>query len=86
MFRREGISNASKTGNIGNSCVKVCPICGKVSDNYCVSAENLKFLVSLAYEKKINAAVSMARILWENVPQLRLPADSIEIVDELSRT
>ena len=65
--------------------MRVCPICGKESDNYSVDVENLRFLTNLADEKKINAVVSMARTVWENIPQLRLPADSREVVEELTR-
>jgi len=37
-------------------------------------------------KNEINAALTMSRIIWENVPQLRLSADSKVIIDELSKT
>ena len=66
--------------------IEICPICGKESEKYLIETENLQFLINRANEKKINSAVSMARILWETIPQLRLPADSMDVVNELSRT
>ena len=65
---------------------ELCPICGSKSNNFLIDSENLNFLNNLASEKKINVAISMARIMWENTPQLRLTADSRAVVDELART
>ena len=65
---------------------ELCPICGSESSNFVIDCENLNFLNNLASEKKINVAISMARIMWENIPQLRLTADSRAVVDELART
>ena len=65
---------------------ELCPICGSKSNNFLIDSENLNFLNNLASEKKINVAISMARIMWENIPQLRLTADSRAVVDELART
>ncbi|MGA9388716.1 MAG: hypothetical protein WBV70_07830 [Candidatus Bathyarchaeia archaeon] len=63
-----------------------CPICGGVSDTFLIDRPNLSFLVDLANEDKINAVISMTKIIWDNVPQLRLTADSKLIIDELSKT
>jgi len=65
---------------------ELCPICGNKSNNFLIENENVNFLRILANEKKINIAISMVRIIWENIPQSRLTADSREIVDELSKT
>jgi len=65
---------------------EICPICGSESDSFLIDTENLSFLRDLANQRKINAAISMTRILWGNIPQLRLTADSRAVVDELSRT
>jgi len=65
---------------------ELCPICGSKSNSFLIDSDNLDFLSNLASQKKINAAISMARMVWEDIPQLRLTADSRAIVDELSRT
>lgn len=66
--------------------MQLCPICGSKSDSFLVDSENLNFLSKLAGQNSINVAISMARIVWENIPQLRLTADSRAIVNELSKT
>ena len=63
-----------------------CPICCSESHLFCISETNLTFLCHLKDEKKIDAFISMARIVWESIPQLRLTADSRAVVDELART
>lgn len=63
-----------------------CPICRSESNLFCISETNLSFLCRLKDEKEIDAVISMARIVWENIPQLRLTADSRAVVDELART
>jgi len=65
---------------------EICPICGSKSDSFLIDSENLHFLRKLADEKKINVAISMTRLMWRNIPKLRLTADSRAVVDELSRT
>lgn len=62
-----------------------CPICGTVSDAFLIDGPNLSFLVDLANDGRINAVISMAKIVWDNVPQLRLTADSRLVIDELSK-
>jgi gas vesicle protein len=66
--------------------MQLCPICGSKSNNFLIDSENLDFLSKLAAQRSINAAISMARIVWENIPQLRLTADSRAVVNELSKT
>jgi len=63
-----------------------CPICRSESNLFCISETNLSFLCRLKDEKEIDAVISMARIVWENIPQLRLTADSRAVVDELAKT
>jgi gas vesicle protein len=60
-----------------------CPICGNKSDNFSIDNDNLLFLNSLANEKKINAAISMTRTVWESAQQSARPK---MIADELSQT
>lgn len=62
-----------------------CPVCGSNSNSFLLSNENVEFLRILANEKTIDTAVSMIRMIWENIPQTRLKADSREIADEFSK-
>lgn len=66
--------------------MQLCPICGSESNNFLIDGENLDFLSKLASQKSVNEAISMARMVWENIPQLRLTADSRAVVNELSKT
>ena len=61
-----------------------CPVCGGKPIEYRVDSLNLRFLNHRVRDKKINAAISLARIVWSNIPQLRLTADSKAIVEGLS--
>ena len=61
-----------------------CPICGGKPSRYSVDNINLGFLNDRVRDKKINAAISLARIVWSNIPQLRLTADSKAIVEGIS--
>ena len=63
-----------------------CPICGSKSGVFLIDEANLSFLADLANENKINAAISMTKIIWSNVPQLGLTVDSRTIINELSKT
>ena len=63
-----------------------CPICGSSFFEPNIDTTNLNFLQARAQEGKINASISLARIVWENIPEMRLASDSREIVDELSKT
>jgi hypothetical protein len=60
-----------------------CPICGSNIHECLVDNVNLSFLEDRAKDGKINAAISLARIVWNNIPELRLTADSKAIVEEL---
>jgi DNA-binding ferritin-like protein len=61
-----------------------CPIWGSKPDKYIIDNINLQFLNERWKDNKINAAISLARIVWSNIPQLRLTADSKAIVEGLS--
>ena len=63
-----------------------CPICGSKPSKYTIDNINLRFLANRVKDKKINAAISLARLVWINIPQLRLTADSKAIIDGLSKT
>jgi len=61
-----------------------CPICGGNIYECAVDNINLEFLDERVEDDKINAAISLARIVWNNIPELRLTADSKAIVEGLS--
>lgn len=63
-----------------------CPICGSGFFEVKVDSTNLNFLKARANEGRINASISLARIVWENVPAMRLTSDSREVIEELSKT
>jgi hypothetical protein len=60
-----------------------CPICGNIIHECSVDNINLSFLEERVKDGKINAAISLARIVWNNIPELRLTADSKAIVEGL---
>jgi hypothetical protein len=60
-----------------------CPICGNNIHGCSVDNINLSFLEERAKDGKINATISLARIVWSNIPELRLTADSKAIVEGL---
>jgi len=60
-----------------------CPICGNTIRECLVDSVNLSFLEERAKDGKINAAISLARIVWNNIPELRLTADSKAIIEGL---
>ncbi|MGB9693931.1 MAG: hypothetical protein ACPLYF_03720, partial [Fervidobacterium sp.] len=60
-----------------------CPICGNNVRECLVDNINLSFLEERVKDGKINAAISLARIVWNNIPELRLTADSKAIVEGL---
>jgi hypothetical protein len=60
-----------------------CPICGNIIHECSVDNINLSFLEERVKDVKINAAISLARIVWNNIPELRLTADSKAIVEGL---
>jgi len=61
-----------------------CPICSNIITQCAVDNINLNFLEKCANDGKINAVISLAQIIWNNVPELRLTADSKAIVEGLS--
>jgi hypothetical protein len=60
-----------------------CPICGNNIRECSVDSINLNFLGERAKDGKINATISLARIVWTNIPELRLTSDSKAIVEGL---
>lgn len=72
------------SGYINNE-LKICPLCGNNLENLAVDRENLAFLLEKAQEGKLDDAISLARVIWKNMPQLRYAMDS-ELIKELSRT
>ena len=62
-----------------------CPICGSSSSKYTIDKDNLQFLRERTDNGQINATIAMSRIVWNNMPQLRLTANQKSIVDRLSK-
>jgi hypothetical protein len=60
-------------------------MCGNPLEKCAMDETNLAFLLERAREGKINDAISLARVIWKNMPQLRYAMDS-ELIKELSRT
>lgn len=62
---------------------RICPLCGNKSDNFTIDISNLEFLNMLEAPNEINAAISIARIVWGSLPQ---STEAKTIADELSKT
>jgi hypothetical protein len=60
-------------------------MCGNPLEKCAMDETNLAFLLERAREGKINDVISLARVIWKNIPQLRYAMDS-ELIKELSRT
>jgi hypothetical protein len=60
-----------------------CPICGSPVSKTSLTANNLSFLSERGRDGTIDAAVTLARISWNNFPSLRLSADSQIVINEL---
>jgi len=63
----------------------ICPVCNSKPSRYSVDNVNLEFLCARATEQKLNAAISLGKIVWDNLPALRLTADSKATVEGLSK-
>jgi hypothetical protein len=61
-----------------------CPICGSDYLECAVDTVNLNFLEARVKDGKLNAALSLTRIAWENIPELRLTSDSRALLEGLS--
>ena len=68
-----------------NKANVACPVCNGKPTKYSIDNVNLQFLLDRASEQKLNAAISLGKIVWDNVPTLRLTADSKAIVEGLSK-
>jgi len=65
------------------SVSKNCPVCGSNVFEYAIDSINLSFLEARAKDGKINAAISLARIIWENVPsELASNSDSQVLLEK----
>lgn len=69
-----------------NHQVEICPLCNAEPIRYSVNIENLSFLHSCAKNGTLNEAVSLCRIIWNNIPELTFSADSRMLIEKLSKT
>jgi len=63
-----------------------CPICGSNPREYTIDKDNLQFLKERTDSGQTNAVITMSKVVWNYLPQLRLTADQKTIVDKLSKT
>jgi len=68
-----------------NYQIEICPLCGAQPKKYSIDAENLRFLHSCAKNGTLNEAVSLCRIIWNNIPELTVSADSRMLIEKLSK-
>jgi hypothetical protein len=68
-----------------NKTNATCPVCSSKPTKYRIDSVNLQFLLDRVSEHKLNAAISLSKIVWDNLPTLRLTADSKAIVEGLSK-
>lgn len=52
--------------------LRKCPICGNIIRDCTVDNINLDFLEERVKDGKINAAISLARIIWNNNPRTKV--------------
>jgi len=69
-----------------NYQIEICPLCGAQPEKYSVDAENLSFLHSCAKNVTLNEVISLCRIVWNNMPELTVSADSKMLIEKLSKT
>jgi len=65
---------------------QICPLCGAQPEKYSVDAENLSFLHSCTKNGALNQVISLCRIVWNNIPELTISADSKMLIEKLSKT
>lgn len=63
-----------------------CPICLSNPRKYTIDKDNLQFLKERTDNGQTNAVITMSKVVWNYLPQLRLTADQKTIVDKLSKT
>ena len=63
-----------------------CPICGSSPRKYTIDKDNLQFLKERTDDGQTNAVITMSKVVWNYLPQLRLTADQKTIVNNLSKT
>lgn len=61
----------------------LCPLCNSKAAEYSISPTNLQFLKEMNSAGNIDDSITLARIVWNNFPQLRLSADSKALIDKL---
>jgi len=62
-----------------------CPICGYDARAFLIEPASVTFLNHLAAEGKIDAAISLTKIVWENIPHLGHNIELKATVDELTK-
>ena len=62
-----------------------CPICGYDARVFLIEPASVTFLNHLAAEGKIDAAISLTKIVWENIPHLGHNIELKATVDELTK-
>lgn len=63
-----------------------CPICGSSPREYTIDKDNVQFLKERTDNGQANAVITMSKVVWNYLPQLRLTTDQKTIVDKLSKT
>jgi uncharacterized protein YoxC len=69
-----------------NYQAETCPLCRAEPLRYSIDIANISFLQSCAKTETINEAISLCRIVWTNIPELRLSMDSKILIEKLSKT
>jgi hypothetical protein len=66
-----------------NTALTKCPICGRETTNFNISEDNLRFLEQRFHDNKLDQAITLTSIAWNNFPGLRLNADSRILINGL---
>jgi hypothetical protein len=66
-----------------NAALIKCPICRSEITNFNISEENLRFLEQRFHDNNLDQAITLASIVWNNFPGLRLNADSRTLINGL---
>ena len=64
-----------------NAVLKKCPICGSEASNLNINEDNLRFLEQRFHDNNLDQAITLANIVWNNFPGLRLNADSRTLIN-----
>ncbi len=60
-----------------------CPLCGNETNNFNICDDNLRFLEQRFHDNNLDQSITLANIVWNNFPGLRLNADSKTLIDGL---